>query len=62
MSRLLKLDVISVAESWSNATVNSERTPLVIALGNWNSKVLVFRVPSTLLNQLGIESSPERSH
>ena len=56
---LLELYIVAVAKGWSNAAVDSERTPLVLALGNWYSEILVFRVPGTLLNQLCVESGPE---
>ena len=61
MGGLLKLDIVAVAEGCPDTAEYSERSPLVIALGNWNSEILVFWVPGPLLNQLSIESSPERS-
>ena len=57
--RLLNLDVIAVTEGLPKAAVHSESTPLVLALGYWYSQILVFWVPGPLLNQLGVESSPE---
>ena len=59
MGTFFKLDVVAVAEGLPNAAVNSESTPLILALGYRNSKVLVFWVPGPLLNQLCVESSPE---
>ena len=59
MSTFFKLDVVAVAEGLPNAAVNSESTPLILALGYWYSQILVFWVPGPLLNQLCVESSPE---
>ena len=59
MRALIKLDIITVVEGLPNAAVHSESTPLVLALGYWYSQILVFWVPGPLLNQLGVERSPE---
>ena len=61
VSRLLKLDIVAFSEGLPNAAVNSESTPLVLALGYWYSQILVFWVPGPLLNQLRVESSPNKN-
>ena len=58
MRALLEFDVEAVAECWPNAAKDSERLPLVLARGDRNCEILVFRVPGALLNQLCVESSP----